>query len=77
MKWVRDITKVSKRERMAAGIVSMIIAIGLSFVMDGSMGIPPRTTLFNNLVMLGFGLVFFQVYGLILKRRAKKAEIKT
>ena len=71
MKWVRDITKVSKRERMAAGIVSMFVAIGLSFLIDGSMGIPPIRTLVNNLIMLGLGLGVVQVYTHFWKRHTK------
>ena len=72
MKFVRDITKVSKRERIAAGIFSTIIGSGIILLSDWSMGEALNTSITDIIVTIVAGVVFLGVFRWISKRRAVK-----
>ena len=73
MKFVRDITKVSKRERMAAGIFSTIVGSGIILLSDWSMGEGLNTSITDIIVTIVAGVVFLGAFRWISKSRAVKA----
>lgn len=69
---IRDITELSPKKQKIAGIVNVFVSIGLILLMDRSMNIPLRTSMFNITVMLIVGVIFMYGYGFIVKRRRLK-----
>lgn len=73
---IRDYSSLSKRTKIIAGVANAILGMAVMVYIDTTMGVNVADSLFRVLIVLVFSMVFLFAYGLIMKRRAKKEELK-